>query len=141
APNHVESATGRLLYLETAEEQGADSGKYLCQEGDVVYSKIRPALRKVCVAPKACLCSADMYPMRGHSGLENQYLFWFILSEPFSAFALLESDRVAMPKINRESLGGLKLARPPAEEQRNIAALLNQETQQIDALIDEALSG
>jgi len=141
APNHVESATGRLLYLETAEEQGADSGKYLCQEGDVVYSKIRPALRKVCVAPKACLCSADMYPMRGHSGLENRYLFWFILSEPFSAFALLESDRVAMPKINRESLGGLKLARPPAEEQRSIAAFLNQEAQQVDALIDEALSG
>lgn len=141
APNHVESATGRLLYLETAEGQGADSGKYLCKEGDVVYSKIRPALRKVCVAPAACLCSADMYPMRGHSGLENQYLLWFILSEPFSAFALLESDRVAMPKINRESLGGLKLARPPVEEQKKISERLYKDAQHIDALIDGALSG
>lgn len=141
APNHIESATGRLLYLETAEEQGADSGKYFCQAGDIVYSKIRPALRKVCVAPVGCLCSADMYSMRGHSGLDNQYLLWFILSEPFSAFALLESDRVAMPKINRESLGGLKLARPPIQEQNNIVAFLKKETQQVDALIDEALSG
>lgn len=141
APNHVESATGRLLSRETAEEQGADSGKYLCKEGDVVYSKIRPALRKVCLAPIACLCSADMYPMRGHSGLQNEYLYWFILSEPFSAFALLESDRVAMPKINRESLGGLKMARPPANEQKTIAAYLSQKTQQIDTLIEEALSG
>ena len=141
APNHVESSTGRLLYLETSEEQGADSGKYLCQEGDVVYSKIRPALRKVCVAPTACLCSADMYPMRGHSGLENQYLYWFILSEPFSAFALLESDRVAMPKINRESLGGLRLVRPPVTEQKNISVFLSIETQRVDALINEALSG
>lgn len=141
APNHIESATGRLIYTETAEEQGADSGKYLCQENDVIYSKIRPILRKVCIAPEACLCSADMYPMRGHSGLENEYLFWFILSEFFSAFALLESDRVAMPKINRESLGGLKLARPPLEEQKRIAAFLMRETHQIDALIDKADSG
>lgn len=141
APNHVESATGRLLFRETAEEQGADSGKYLCQEGDVVYSKIRPALRKVCLAPIACICSADMYPMRGRSGLQNEYLYWFILSEPFSAFALLESDRVAMPKINRESLGGLRMARPPANEQKKIAAYLSRETQKIDTLIDEALSG
>ena len=141
APNHVESGTGRLIHTETAEEQGADSGKYVCQKGDVIYSKIRPALRKVCLAPEACLCSADMYPMRGVSGLDNEYLFWFILSEPFSAFALLESDRVAMPKINRESLGGLKLARPPLEEQKAISEFLVRETLRIDALIDAANSG
>jgi type I restriction enzyme S subunit len=69
APNHIESGNGRLIVLETAEEQGAESGKYLCQAGDVVYSKIRPALRKVCIAPKDCLCSADMYPLKAHSGL------------------------------------------------------------------------
>src|SRR5690606_16586010 len=141
APNHVESGTGRLIHTETAEEQGADSGKYVCQKGDVIYSKIRPALRKVCLAPEACLCSADMYPMRGVSGLDNEYLFWFILSEPFSAFALLESDRVAMPKINRESLGGLKLARPPLEEQKAISEFLVGVTLRIDALIDEANTG
>jgi type I restriction enzyme, S subunit len=124
APNHIESRTGRILYLETAEEQGADSGKYLCQTGDVVYSKIRPALRKVCIAPEDSLCSADMYPMRGHSGMSNNYLFWFILSEPFSAFALLESERVAMPKINRDSLGRLKVVRPPQSEQVKIASYL-----------------
>jgi type I restriction enzyme S subunit len=141
APNHIESRTGRILYVETAEEQGADSGKYLCQAGDVVYSKIRPALRKVCIAPEDSLCSADMYPMRGHSGMSNDYLFWFILSEPFSAFALLESDRVAMPKINRDSLGRLKVARPTLSEQVDIAAYLNHETIKIDELIAQANKG
>src|SRR5690606_33402844 len=50
APNHIESGTGRLLELETAEEQGAISGKYWCESGDVIYSKIRPALAKVVIA-------------------------------------------------------------------------------------------
>jgi type I restriction enzyme, S subunit len=55
APNHVEQATGRLLNVEMAREQQAESGKYLCRQGDVIYSKIRPALRKVVIAPTACL--------------------------------------------------------------------------------------
>ncbi|MBO0494510.1 restriction endonuclease subunit S [Pseudomonas sp. Marseille-Q1929] len=134
APNHIESGSGRLLYTETAEEQNAESGKYLCQKGDVVYSKIRPALRKVCMAPEVGLCSADMYPLRGHSGMSNQFLFWFLLSEPFSAFAVLEADRVAMPKINRESLNSVQLPRPPFAEQVLIAARLELETARLDNL-------
>jgi len=140
APNHVESGTGRLLALETAADQGAESGKYLCRTGDVVYSKIRPALRKACLAPEPCLCSADMYPLRAHSGLDNRYLLWFILSECFSAWAVVESQRVAMPKINRESLAEVVVTLPPIREQAAIATFLDRETAKIDALIANATS-
>ncbi|WP_313704209.1 restriction endonuclease subunit S [Massilia sp.] len=138
APNHIESGTGRLLYTETAHEQSAESGKYLCNAGDVIYSKIRPALRKVCIAPENCLCSADMYPLRGTSKLLNVFLKWFILSEPFSALAELESQRVAMPKINRESLKVVWLAVPSLQEQEAIDAFLNEETAKLDLLADAA---
>ena len=33
APNHIESGTGKLLLVETADEQGAESGKYLFRRG------------------------------------------------------------------------------------------------------------
>ena len=138
APNHVESDTGCLLFSETAEEQGAESGKYLCNAGEVIYSKIRPALRKVCIAPIDCLCSADMYPLRGHSGLSNEYLMWFMLSESFSAPAVLESERVAMPKINRESLREAWLVVPPPEEQVEIVDFLIAEASKLDDLKREA---
>lgn len=134
-PNHIESGSGRILFTETAYDQHAESGKYICEEGDIVYSKIRPALRKVCIAPLRCLCSADMYPLHAHSGMTNAFLFWFLLSEPFSAFAVLEADRVAMPKINRESLSKVLLPRPSIEDQSAIAVHLNHETTRIDTLI------
>jgi len=141
APNHIESATGRIIAMETAEDQEASSGKYFCNAGDVVYSKIRPGLRKVCIAPVDSLCSADMYPMYGHSGMTNSYLFWFFLSEQFSTFALLESDRVAMPKINRESLGKLRIIRPSLSEQTEIVGYLEIETHRIDNLLEQAKQG
>lgn len=137
APNHIESGTGRLLSCETANEQGAESGKYYCRSGDVIYSKIRPVLRKVCIAPENCLCSADMYPLSGHSGLNNQYLYWMILSEQFSELAIRESQRVAMPKINRESLKEISITLPPSFEQGAITQFLYRETAKIDALVAE----
>jgi type I restriction enzyme S subunit len=135
APNHIEAATGRLLELESAVAQGAVSGKYFCKAGDVVYSKIRPALRKVCIAPEDTLCSADMYPLRARSGMMNQYLYWYLLSEQFSALAVLESQRVAMPKINRESLKAVVMPRPPRSEQAMIVNFIANEAARVDALI------
>jgi type I restriction enzyme S subunit len=134
APNHIESGTGKLTSRETAAEQAAISGKYLCQAGDVIYSKIRPALRKATLAPEECLCSADMYPLRARQGLDAAYLLFFLLSEPFSTWAVLESDRVAMPKINRETLNDLRLPVPPMSEQRAIVAHITTETAKLDAL-------
>lgn len=134
APNHIESGTGRLLETETAKAQSAESGKYLCKKGDVIYSKIRPALRKVCLAPEDCLCSADMYPMRGGAKLSNAFLKWFMLSESFSALAVLESERVAMPKINRESLKAVWVPVPTTDEQAETVDFLAEETSKLDTL-------
>ena len=136
APNHVESGTGRLLSRETAYEQGAISGKYFCRAGDVVYSKIRPALAKVLVAPTDCLCSADMYPLRPRNSLQRDYLFWLLLSTGFTAWSVLQSDRVAMPKINRQTLNNVHIPLPPLSEQVSIVRHLIEATAKASGAID-----
>ena len=91
-PEHVESGTGRLLQRATAADQAAESGKYLSSKGDVIYSKIRPALRKLVIAPEDCLCSADMYPLRGRSRVDNRFLAWFLLSAILSISSRWDSS-------------------------------------------------
>lgn len=139
APNHVESGTGRLLATESASEQAAESGKYWCDAGDVIYSKIRPALRKATLAPFDCLCSADMYPLKGVNSLSNEYLFWYLLSEPFSDFAVQESMRVAMPKLNRETLADAAFPLPSPVEQKEIVAYIKEATKSVDALVEHTV--
>lgn len=142
APNHIESGTGKIISLETAQEQGADSGKYLCSEGEVIYSKIRPALAKVCISPSnQTICSADMYPICANGGLLNEFLYWSLLSTWFTSFVILESDRVAMPKINREKLAEISLPIPPTHEQIEISEYLKKQTSTVDVLLDKARSG
>jgi type I restriction enzyme S subunit len=121
APDHIEARTGRLLEVRSAEEQGAISGKYFCPEGAVLYSKIRPALRKVALFPGQCLCSADMYAIDPGADIDRHFLYFFLLTDAFSSYAELESLRVAMPKVNREALGTFPIPVPPMEEQCSIA--------------------
>lgn len=139
APNHIEKGTGKILYKETAAEQGADSNKYLCFKGEIIYSKIRPALAKVAICEEdLALCSADMYPIDGFNGLINQFLYYFILSDSFTGAVILDSDRVAMPKINRESLNEYKLPIPPLEEQLRIVAFIEAISCKLDELEQQA---
>jgi len=123
APNHIESATGRLLDYETAEEQGAISGKYAFPEGTVLYSKIRPALSKACISPVSGLCSADMYPLIPSKKLSPGFLLMQLLSREFTDWAVLQSMRVAMPKVNRETLGTVRLVVPTQEQQAEAVAV------------------
>lgn len=142
APNHIESGTGKIIGLEIAEAQGADSGKYLCSEGEVIYSKIRPNLAKVCLSPSnETICSADMYPISGINGLSNKFLYWSLLSNWFTSFVTLESDRVAMPKINREKLAEILLPIPPENEQAELAVWLINKTDIVDSLLEKARNG
>ncbi|MDE8345842.1 MAG: restriction endonuclease subunit S [Acidocella sp.] len=130
APDHIESATGRLYEVTSADEQGAISGKYLCPVGSILYSKIRPALRKVALYDGECLCSADMYAIDPGTHFDRTYLFYFLLTDAFTSYAELESLRVAMPKVNRDALGDFRLPVPSLDEQAQIASLCSKKDKQ-----------
>lgn len=140
APNHIQSKTGRLLNLETAREQAATSGKYLVDPGQVLYSKIRPALVKAAIAPTRCLSSADMYALstRNSTVLRNEFLYWLLLSKPFTDYAIDQSARVAMPKLNHETLGAAPIWYPSVNKQARIERVLEESTSRLDATIADA---
>jgi type I restriction enzyme, S subunit len=121
APDHIEASTGRLLATKTAAEQRAISGKYVFDSGDVVYSKIRPYLRKAIVAKFPGLCSADMYPLKPGVDISSPFILAVLLGHHFSTYAESVSVRSGMPKINRAELADYSFALPPLSEQRDAA--------------------
>lgn len=124
APDHIESATGRLLDVRTAEQQRAISGKYRVDAGDIIYSKIRPYLQKAYLAEFPALCSADMYPLKPKPGVDGSFIVNTLLGEDFTSFAVGVSMRSGIPKINRTELAEYRLAVPPSGEQERIGATL-----------------
>lgn len=123
APNHMTSGNGIITEIVSARDQKAISGKYLYGEGVVLYSKIRPELRKAAIAPCQGLCSADMYPLIPNEELRSLYLLEILLSDSFSRFAVSGSTRTGMPKVNRKHLSAFLFRLPSLDEQDGYLAL------------------
>jgi len=140
APNHIESGTGRVIDVTSAHDQAAISGKYLVRKGDVVYSKIRPHLNKCALVDFDGLCSADMYPIRTELELTSDFLLYWMLAQPFLDYAIESSMRVAMPKLNRETLKAGPLVVPPRSEQVDIVAHIQSVTKSIDKMLEKVVA-
>ena len=136
SPDSIEKNTGRLLGYKSVEEAGIISDNHLFYKGQIIYSKIRPNLNKVIIAPFNGLCSADMYPIETLNNV--RYFQYLMLSNPFvSQVSVVIQDRVKMPKINQVELGEILILVPPIFEQQQIADYLDEKTAKIDSLVEE----
>jgi restriction endonuclease S subunit len=134
---NIESGTCRLTYLNTAFEEGMTSGKYLFDSGDILYTKLRPYLRKVAVVDFQGLCSADTYPIKVDSKyLDNQFTGWLLVSDTFTNYANEASARARMPKLNREQLFAWETPIPPIHEQKAMAEKLNRKIDEVKSLCE-----
>lgn len=137
SPENIEKGSGKLLSYKTVEESGIISGNHLFHKGQLLYSKIRPKLNKVCIAPFPGLCSADMYPIESKQNI--RFLMYCMLSDAFvGQVSMITEDRVKMPKINQDELSSLLLAFPPTRpEQQAIANFLDSKCTEIDAVLEK----
>ena len=78
APDNIVKKQGKLLKCNTVKEDNVKSNNHLFHRGQIIYSKIRPLLRKAIIAPFDGLCSADMYPLS--TTMNSQYALLYLLS-------------------------------------------------------------
>ena len=124
APDLIEKGTGRLLGKRTVREFATKSKNHSFFKGQLLYSKIRPALRKAVIAPYDGLCSADMYPLT--SMIDVSYLLTLLLSDIFTEQVTKKANRVKMPKVNQSELSAVLLPVPPLPEQKRIVDKIGQ---------------
>jgi type I restriction enzyme S subunit len=132
---NIESKTCRLLPWKTAEGDGVKSNNYLFFSDTILYSKIRPYLRKVAYVDFSGVCSADVYPIRVISpNLDPHFVKWSLVAEPFTRYANKLSGRTRIPKLNRKQLFGYPFCHPPLSAQRRIVAELDGLQTKVDAV-------
>ena len=137
-PANIESNTGRLINLKTAKEENLISGKYLFDSSMVLYSKIRPNLNKVTIADFEGICSADMYPLIPSKSIDKKFLLFILKQKEFLSYAIANSGRANIPKINREALLEYSTILPPLSLQLQFAerlALIEQQKAEIKSTI------
>ena len=129
--------TGRdvLVDVKTSREESLKSGKYTFDGSMVLYSKIRPYLRKVGRPDFVGLCSADMYPLLPNGErLNKSYLFHLLMSDDFTEYAISGSDRAGMPKVNQTHLFKYRFRLPSLLDQLAIVEIIDRSLEESEAL-------
>ena len=129
-PDRIEKNTGKLLPALTAREENLISKKFLFDHSYVLYSKIRPYLRKVALPDFVGLCSADMYPVRPKdSYLTREFLWQLLLSDDFTNYTETLPGRANIPKLNRNELANYCFKLPPIDLQEKFTAIFKKQNQ------------
>jgi len=132
---NMESKTCQLMPWRTAEADGVKSNNYLFSPGTILYSKIRPYLRKAVYVDFRGVCSADIYPIRViNQNLNPHFVKWTLVAEPFTEYANQLSGRTRMPKLNRKQLFGFTMSYPSLADQHRIVAELEALQAEVDKL-------
>lgn len=133
SPETIGKGNGKLLGRRTVAEDKVISDNHLFRKGAILYSKVRPALNKVTIAPFDGLCSADMYPIS--TSQSTRWLLYCMLSAKFVSQAdSISGNRIKMPKINSQELGDIEIDVPPMADQEKIVEYLDKKTAGIDAV-------
>tara|TARA_B100000212_G_C27337455_1_gene517522 strand:+ start:117 stop:1289 length:1173 start_codon:yes stop_codon:yes gene_type:complete len=116
---NMTSLSNELENVLTAKEENLISSKFPFNTDSVLYSKIRPYLRKVHLPSYEGICSADIYPLIPiKHKLNREYLYYLLLSKHFTNYAMSGSARSGMPKVNRNHLFDYHFPLPSIKEQK-----------------------
>lgn len=126
---HIERG-GRILGSQTVGEAQLTSTKFAFDEGHVLFGKLRPNLGKVARPTFRGVCSTDILPIRPGLNLDRAYLHHYLAQPQMVAFAASRTSGANLPRLSPTVLATFEIPLPPVDEQRRIAAILDQ----VDAL-------
>ena len=124
----IESNTGKLLKIDSAQNQRVNGPVYGFSGERLLYSKIRPYLNKLTVVNLHGYCSSDMYPLvPDNTKVLITYLATYMLSEKFNENIRGYYERASIPKINRTQLFSTETPLPSLDIQQSIVTEIEAE--------------
>ncbi len=128
----IEKETGRIIRRCKASERTIAGDKVCFHKGQVLYSKLRPYLKKVLVAPDDGVCSPEMVPFAPYGNIDTQYLV-YVLTNPHIDYIINSvTYGVKMPRVGTDTMTNLLIPLPPLAEQKRIVAKIEELLPYID---------
>lgn len=122
---HIE-AGGRIISWSTIRESAVTSTKFRFGPEHILFGKLRPYLGKIAAPNFTGVCSTDILPVLPSPQLDRDYLKHFLRQPDSVDLASVRSTGANLPRLSPSELARFEVPLPPIEEQRRIAAILDQ---------------
>ena len=116
----IEKDTGRIIAFHTFKERKSESTKHKFKKGQVLYSKLRPYLNKVVIAPNDGFCTSEIIPLDFNGLLLPQFAQILLMSPYFLEMVNMVTYGVKMPRLGTNDAKNMLIPLPPITEQERI---------------------
>ncbi len=129
----IQKETGNILVMTKASERKISGDKVRFHKGQVLYSKLRPYLKKILVAPYDGICTPELVPFNTYL-IDAEYLVNVLKSPHIDYVINTVTYGVKMPRVGTDTMTNLLIPLPPLEEQRRIVSKINELIPYCDSL-------
>lgn len=130
---NIESGTAK--FLATNSEFEGNGVEFT--NGDIVYGKLRPYLKKVWLSNCSGNAVGDFFVFRVNGNAYNKYIQYLLLSDAFTSVADGATYGAKMPRVSGDFILNLRYYIPSVKEQQQIAEYLDKKTEEIDSTINK----
>ena len=120
---HIKSEARTLIGTAPSSFSQGTNGVF--EEGDVLFGKLRPNLRKAAQVGFGGYCSTDLLVLRPRKSVDTRYAGHVATSESVFRHAERNSIGTRMPRTSWRAVLQAPVWLPPLEEQRRIAEILD----------------
>ena len=129
----IEKDTGRILRYGLVKEKRVQGDKTVFWKNDILYSKLRPYLKKILIAPADGICTTELVPFQMYGEIDRNYIVMWLKSPFVNQIVNADSYGVKMPRVGKSTMQNLALPLPPLAEQHRIVEKLENLKPLVDA--------
>ena len=122
----VESQTGKVIDYLYVNILDTGNSTYQFDEGNVLYSKLRPYLNKVVIPEQPGICTSELVPLRPTEKLNRYFLANLLRTDFFVNFINEKVAGAKMPRVSMDTFRAFDCILPPIELQNDFAAFVQQ---------------
>ncbi|MEH2162104.1 MAG: restriction endonuclease subunit S [Nostoc sp.] len=125
--DQIESQTGKIINKQLSPASDAGSSTFLFDNGNVLYSKLRPYLNKVIHPQESGIATTELIPLRPLKNILNEdYLTYYLRSNIFLSFVKQYTTGARMPRVIMDKFWEHYIPLPTVSEQHRIVEILDQ---------------
>lgn len=130
-------AGGRLLVKKRADNRKSIGEKTVFKKGQVLYSKLRPYLKKVLVADENGVSTPELTSFDLYADINANYIRYCLTNSYVDRAINKRSYGIKMPRVDAGFMVNLPIPIPPIQEQDRIVKIVESIMEEINC-IDEA---
>ena len=128
---------GALLYKKRVNSSTSIGEKTVFKKNQVLYSKLRPYLKKVLVADENGISTPELISFDVYGGIVEKYIVFYLTNSFVDKMINNRSYGVKMPRVDAGFMVNLPIPVPPLAEQKRIVQRVEEIFRILDT-IDEA---